>query len=347
VPHHNLNLHQRLSSSIAKLQSAVLARQDGAQGLVDPLTSIPSTQPLVARRAAQERPTTPPSPTVQPTAPAWPTAAEVLGDRRLSRGATLLWDRLHGLALYVAGVRGHAVLPNQLTYHLPAVIVAALAGYSERHLYRLADELRRAGLIDERGHVGQVGKLRRYDGTLWAISLKPAAAAPRLRWWDFKNDWRPDFASDYHGEKGAYHEVQAILSEPFAFQEDQGKVLRLAREWAAALKVKENPVEGGSDMRPGRALQAVARDLPALVHLHPRQRHREVSRLALDLAHALGEPGRFRQHCASIYAAVDAENEQRAGLHALALQLQRLATDLAELAPWRKPGAVLAARLRT
>ncbi|CAM3714255.1 hypothetical protein DEFR109230_09660 [Deinococcus frigens] len=30
----------------------------------------------------------------------------------------------------------------------------------------------------------------------------------------------------------------------------------------------------------------------------------------------------------------------------LALQLQRLATDLGELAPWRKPGAVLAARLR-
>ncbi|CAM3713828.1 hypothetical protein [Deinococcus frigens] len=41
------------------------------------------------------------------------------------------------------------------------------------------------------------------------------------------------------------------------------------------------------------------------------------------------------------------ENEQRPGLHALALQLQRLATDLGELAPWRKPGAVLAARLRT
>lgn len=98
-------------------------------------------------------------------------------------------------------------------------------------------------------------------------------------------------------------------------------------------------------MRPGRILYAVARDLPALLHLHPRQRHREVSRLASDLAHVLNEPGRYRQHCAAIYAALKAENEQRPGLSVLALQLHRLATDLSELAPWRKPGAVLASRL--
>lgn len=98
-------------------------------------------------------------------------------------------------------------------------------------------------------------------------------------------------------------------------------------------------------MRPGRILYAVARDLPALLHLHPRQRHREVSRLASDLAHVLNEPGRYRQHCATIYRALNAENEQRPGLSVLALQLHRLATDLSELAPWRKPGAVLASRL--
>lgn len=335
MPNHNPVFDQRLASAYARARTAILALGSTSNG---------PTSSCVARRAVVERPADPLPPTVTS---AWPSAAEVLGDRRLSRGATLLWNWLHALALYVASVRGHTVLPNHLTFHLPAVIVAALAGYSERHLYRLADELRRAGLIDERGHVGQVGKMRRYDGTLWAISLKPGAARPRLRWFEFKHDWRPDFASDYHSEKGAYHELQAIMAEPFTLQERQGKVLRLARDWAAAMKNEKNPVGGGSDMRPGRVLQAIARDLPALIHLHPRQRHREVSRLALDLAHALGEPGRHRQHCAAIYAALQAENEQRPGLHRFALQLERLATDLAELAPWRKPGAVLAARLRT
>ena len=345
MPSHNLDLHQRLSSILATLHTAVLACQGDVQGPVSPSTSV-LPQSFAARLTAVERPTTLPAPSVQPMTPVWPSAAEILGDRYLSRGAALLWNCLHGLALHVAGVRGHDVLPTQLTYHLPAVVVARLIGYSERHLYRLADELRRAGLIDERGHVGQVGKLRRYDGTLWAISLKSGTVAPRLRWFDFQHDWRPDFAADYQNEKGAYHEVQAIMSEPFAFQDHQEKLLRLARDWAAAIGDKKSPVEGGSDMRPGRVLRAIARDLPALIHLHPRQRHREVSRLALDLAHALSEPGRYRQHCAAIYAALQAENERRPGLHTYALQLQRLATDLTELAPWRKPGAVLASRLR-
>ncbi|GGL95311.1 hypothetical protein GCM10010840_36740 [Deinococcus aerolatus] len=302
--------------------------------------STAAAAPLPAPQSTQ-RPVAPPAPSVRPVLPS---ADAVRGSCPLSPGAARLWTSLHDLARHVALVRGHAVLPTSLTFHLPAVIVAALVDYSERHLYRLADELRAAGLIDERGHVAQVGHLRRYDGTLWAIRLQPDAPPPRLRWWDFQHDWRPDFAEDYSNEKGAWRAVQEAMSEPLS-PTGQNAVQELGNRWAAATKLKKTPAGDGSDMRPGRVLYAVARDLPALLHLHPRQRHREVSRLASDLAHVLNEPGRYRQHCAAIYRALDAENEQRPGLSVLALQLHRLAADLAELAPWRKPGAVLASRL--
>lgn len=98
-------------------------------------------------------------------------------------------------------------------------------------------------------------------------------------------------------------------------------------------------------MRPGASLQAVAHALPGLIHLHPRQRHREVSRLAADVAHALREPGRLKQWAGTIYAALRAENEQRPGIQVLELALLRMAADLREGAPWRKPGAILTARL--
>lgn len=263
----------------------------------------------------------------------------------LTPGAERLHDQLHTLALHVAHTRAHERTPDAVTFHLPAVIVAALLGYSERHLYRLADELRLVGLIDERGHVADVGKLRRYTGTLWQVALRPGTR-PRLRWWDFRHDWRPDYADEYHGERGAFRAVQDVMSEPLTLEEKQGRLLALARSWAAAPGTAKTPASGGSDMRAGAGLRGVAERLPGLLHLHPRQRHRAVSALAAEVAHALGEPGRFRQHCQTIYAALQADHEGRNGLQALSLALLRLAADVAEGAPWRRPGAVLAARLK-
>jgi len=298
-----------------------------------------------ARREVEASVTPLPSARLLPARP--PTAQEVMGDMHLSRGALRLWLILHALALFVLRHRGYTIVPDSVTFHLPAVIAAAVVRYSERHTYRLADELRILGLLDERGHVAQVGKLRRYSGTLWCIKLRPEAPRPRLRYWDFRHDWRPDFALDYHGEQGAFKAVQDVMSEPLTCEARLEGLFHLAKTWAAATRTAKTPVEGGSDTPKGATLRAVAHALPALVHLHPRQRHREVSRLATDIALALDERGRVKQWCRDIYAAIQSENEQRQGLSYMALQLVRLATDLAELAPWKKPGAVLAARLKT
>ncbi|WP_211235374.1 hypothetical protein, partial [Deinococcus ficus] len=325
----------------AFIPGATMPRLDAQEGQpISAAPTLPSVPPLPPSRPL-ERPTEAPAPRLLATLP---NADTVRQGVRLSRGAALLFDELHRLACHVAQVRAYTVAPGQVVYHLPAVIVAALVGYSERHLYRLADELRAAGLLDERGHVATVGHMRRYDGTLWAVSMK-SGAAPRLRWQDFQHDWRPDFAADLHGESGAWHEVQSVMSEPLAFQEKQERLGDLAKSWAAATRTPKSPVEGGSDMTPERALGVIAADLPALLHLHPRQRHREVSRLAADLAATLQEPERRKQWARAMYRALAEEHEQRAGLTYFTAQLYRLAADLREGAPWRKAGAVLTARL--
>ncbi len=336
----HLTIHNpQLVAAINRTRAAISGLQ--AARVSEPLTatSAPAPAPLPPSRPS-ERSHALPVPRVLPT---YPDAEKVRAGRALSRGAAEVWSLLHELALHRAREQAFSVVPSQVVFHLPAVMLAAAAGYSERHLYRLADELRAAGLIDERGHVAQVGRLRRFDGTLWSIATQPGAR-PRLRWEAFRHDWRPEFAAEYHSFRGAWREVQEVMSEP-STSERQRRLLGLAKTWVAATRTAKNPVEDGSDIRPASTLRAVADALPGLLGLHPVQRHREVSRLAGEIAHVLGEPGRFRQHCATLYAAIQAENELRPGLQALAAALCRLAADLAEGAPWRKPGAVLAARL--
>lgn len=356
-------MHSRLFAAVETARAAVLSSQQTQ--VLEPVTKARQDLPRSfeeiqadvqtkhqerhrrheeARQEVEATLTPPPAPVVLPAKPH--TAQEVMGDLQPSRGALRVWVILHALALYVLRFRGYSVVPDSITFHLPAVIVAAVARFSERHLYRMSKELRLLGLIDVRGHVTDVGKLRRYDGTLWAIKLRPDAPRPRLRYWDFRHDWRPDFAEDYHGEQGAFRAVQDVLSEPLTRDRETEVLTALAERWAAASKTDKNPVEGGSDISKGATLRAVAHALPGLMHLHPRQRHQEVSRLATDLALALDERGRVKQWCRDIYRALQSENEERQGLQFMALQVVRLAADLAELAPWKKPGAVLAQRLK-
>ena len=266
-------LHSRLNEVLARAHAAITG------AALEPLPAQ-LAQPDAVIPPPLRRPVEPPAPRVL-VAP--PPAPEVVGARTLTAGALALWQFVHDRARERVASQGLAVLPSHVVYHLPVVIVAAALGYCERHVYRLTDELRAAGLIDARGHVATVGKLRRYSGTLWAVAMKPGAPSPRLRWWDFQHDWRPGFAEEYHSEKGAFRDVQAAMSEPVSCEGNQLRILELAKTWAAVPGTVKKPAEGGSDMRPGRALQAIAHDLPGLIYLHPRQRHREVSRLAAEL----------------------------------------------------------------
>lgn len=272
-------------------------------------------------------------------------AAAVLGDRGLSRGARRLWDHLHALAVDAARTRCYVEAVRQVVYHCPAVTLAGLLDVTPRHLYRLACELEAAGLLDCGAHAQRVGLRSMYDGTLWAVLMTPGGEPPRLRADDWRHQWRPDFAADVEGKTGAAAEMSELLKA----EADEAEKYRAARLRAANSGLADGlqpPPLSSSDILPRPCLRAVVEALPGLLALHFSKRARAVGLLGSQIAQALTEPDRRRYWCRVIWDALRAENELRPGLQVLAAQFSRLEADIREGAPWKNPGAVLAARLK-
>lgn len=328
-----------LNMARAAMHGAMTSRSDerGARG-----TQERNAPPMPDRNvtvSATVCPVEPPEPKVLAT---FAPAAEVLGDRVLTRGAARLWEYLHRLALDVAREREYVELVRQVVYHCPAVTLCGLLGVTDRHLRRLSDELEAAGLLDCGGHVQNVDGRAMYDGTLWAVLVTPDSEPPRLRAEDWKHQWRPDFADDVHGKTGAALEMSELLSEGA----DEGEKYRATKARAATPSAKNPPPLSSSDILPRPTLGAAILSLGELWHLHATKRARAVGVIASQICSALGEPDRRRYWCRVIWQALQGQNEQRAGLQVLQAQLSRLDADLREGAPWRNPGAVLAARLK-
>lgn len=269
-------------------------------------------------------------------------AAVVLEDRRLTSGARRLWLQLHRLALDVARSREYIQLVHQVVYHCPAVTLCGLLGVTDRHLRRLTQELESVGLLDAGGHSQQVAGRSMYDGTLWAVLMVPGGEPPRIRAEDWRHNWRPDFAADVQGKTGARAEMSELLNQ----EVDEEEKYQVAKARAAVPAGKNLPPLSSSDISPRPSLRAVVEGLGQLWHLHSSKRARAVGVLASSVAAALSEPERRRYWCRVIWEAMRSENEARGGLQVLAAQLSRLEADLNEGAPWRNPGAVLAARLK-
>lgn len=261
---------------------------------------------------------------------------------RLSRGAGRLWGLLHRLAVDVARYREYTVTPGQVTFHLPAVTLAGAAGYARSHLYRLLDELMRAGLLDGGGHAQNVMGRSLYDGCLWAVRTRLDAEPPRVRADEWKHQWRPGFAADVQGKTGAAAEMRQLQTQ----EANAGEYYQAAKHRAAIPDAVFSPAESSCLIPERPSLNAVADALGGIWGVHVRHRARRVGQLASAMCAALGEPERRRYWCRVIWEAYRASIEGRSGLQVLAAQVARLAADLKEGAPWRSPGAVLASRLK-
>jgi hypothetical protein len=181
-----------------------------------------------------------------------------------------------------------------------------------------------------------------YDGTLWAVLMVPGGEPPRLRADDWRYNWRPSFAADIEGKTGAFSEMSELLQA----EASESEKYRAAKARAAVSAGENPPPLSSSDILPRISLRAVVEGLSGLLALHSSKRARAVGLLASQIAAALVEPDRRRYWCRVIWEALKAENELRPGLQVLAAQISRLEADLKEGAPWRSPGAVLAARLK-
>lgn len=275
---------------------------------------------------------------------------EVREGLRLSRGAVTVFDELHRLACAVAKARGYRVQPDTVTLHLPQGLLALAVGYTPRHLRRLLPELVTAGLIDWGAHASKVGGMSLWDGCLWAVKVQPAPdVLPHLNREEWRHGWR-----DFAGDIDAGRTVKALLEGMSSLHPNEAeKIVQDAlKAWAVSPGNINSPVACSADMPGGdgvgsvQDVREVVYRLGALPTVHPSKRAATVGRLASALSKVLDDQHSRRWYCAVIWEAWRAEVEGRAGLQVLAAQVARLAADMQEGAPWRNPGAVLAARLK-
>lgn len=284
----------------------------------------------------------PPAPRVLATyAPEW----EVRAGRRLSRGARRLWELLHRLALDMSRDRGYTFVASQIVLHLPRPSLAGNLNYHPDHVARLGRELERAGLLDCGGHVQRVKGFSMYDGTLWGVLMVPGGEPPRIRPEEWRHNWRPDYEAELDAKTGAAAEMSELLGR-CADEEEKYQAAR-ARAANPGVDAQNHPPLPSSDNCDHASLKAVVERLGEIWHLHPSKRPRAIGLLASQIARVLCEPERRLYWCKVIWDALKSQNELRGGLQVLAAQISRLEVDLREGAPWRNPGAVLAARLKT
>ena len=285
------------------------------------------------------RPAEPPPPRVLAS---YPDAELIAAGCRLTKGERRLWLAVHRLAVDTGRFRRYTTAPGQLVFHVPAVSLAGYLDYHPDHIARLGRGLERAGLLDCGGHAQQVGLRTMYDGCLWGVKMIPDAAPPRIRADEWRHNWRPGFEADVYGKTGAAAEMSGLRSKS---ANDEIKY-QAVKARAAAPDVENDPLSSSPDNFGHAALRAVIDGLAGLWKLHRSKRPRAVGLLASQIAAALTEPERRRYWCRVIWQALTAQDEGRTGgLQPLAAQIDRLRADMLEGAPWRSPGAVLAARL--
>ena len=336
----------RLDEMLNRARLAVLDWGAGLDQMPPALPTIPElVRPLAAPLVVVRSESSPPV----FAATSWASWETVVGDAALSKGASRLFSVLHGLALACAVARGYAAVPNQVVFHCPAVMVAAVVGYTDRHQRVLVKELEAAGLLDAGGHA-QTGPNGRwmYTGTVWAVKVKPGKVAALVHPDEWKQTWRPEFRADVEGKRGAARLISELVNE----QADPEMIYRATLRAAVGNLDYKNPLKSSSEISQDEAMKTV-QDVVyvlgsgGLLALTPAKRGHLISLMADVLGRCLDGGLRWRRwYAGTILDALEAEEQGRPGLQALAAALSRIDADVREGAPWERPGAVLAARLR-
>jgi hypothetical protein len=286
------------------------------------------------------------APTPSPVAPSWASCApgELLAGLSLSPTAVRVFELLHRLADEVAHARAYAVAPDAVTLHLPAGLLALSAGISRATLYRVLPQLAAAGLLAHGGQAQKVRGMGLYGGCLWAIKVRPGAHRPALRREDWRHQWR-----DFEADIDAGRTLKALVEEVRQLQDKKQResYIGAMKAWALTPGTTKTPVADVGVASEGGGLLELSYRLGSLAEVHPGRRAETVTALASALAAALDDAGSKRWYAGLLWAALAAEIEGRAGLQVLAAQLARLAADRQEWAELRRPGALLASRLRS
>jgi hypothetical protein len=261
----------------------------------------------------------------------------------LSKGARLVFRIMHMTAVAKAQDCRYAVIPNSVAYHLPQLLLAFVARYTTRHLRRLTNELEQSGVIDGGAHAAKVktgiGTTRHlWDGSIWAVKLKPSTCDAYLAPEDWRHEWR-DFQADLESGRTAKKLMSYLNTcEGLARQE------HVLKQWAVNPNAKMTSLclERTFQAEQKMSLQDTVYALPLIGELSQLKQAGAIGNAASMISHALGDSHSRRFWCGLLWAAT-----RNGSLEAFSAQLLRLLADVQESSELRNPGALFAARLRS
>lgn len=261
----------------------------------------------------------------------------------VSAGAARVFEVLFTVAVATGEERGYRALPSTVAYHLTQTLLAAVVGYTTRHLRRaILPELERAGLLDAGAHASRITnqqgqRQNMWDGSLWCVKIRPSDVRPHLTPEDWQHQWR-----DFQGDLKRGHTAQKVMSY-LQTCDEPSKKLQVLQQWAVNPSSKFNPlsVDRTFDERQREDVQDVVYSLPLLADLGGHHLVEAIGRAASEIAHHFGDQHSRRYWCALLWGA-----KRNSTLEALTAQIQRLLIDVKEWPDLQNPGALLAARLR-
>jgi CRP-like cAMP-binding protein len=278
--------------------------------------------------------------------PAWGelSADEVLDAAPwVSKGARKVFRVMHMVGVATAQDRRYRVIPSTSAFHLPQLLVAVVVGYTPRHVRRLANELEKAGLIDSGAHASKIqtklGDHRHlWDGSIWAIKLRPSNCDAYLAPEDWQHQWR-DFQADLMSGRTAEKLMSYLKTcEGLARQE------HVLKQWAVNpnSKFTSLSLERTFQAEQKMSVQDVVYSLPLLACMSDLERAGAIGNAASAISQALNDGHSRRFWCGLLWAAT-----RNNSLEGFSAQLLRLLADVGESSELRNPGALFAARLRS
>ena len=222
---------------------------------------------------------------------------------------------------------------------MPQSALAALMGYTDRHLRRLQAELQQAGLIDYRAWATEVNGQNMYASTIWAIKTGTSGNAPRLRADDYEYQHR-NFAADLRSK----NTVRAAMSglEKIPESELEVRVFQIAVTGRFTNNLHPLLLDRTS---PKKLLlddvSSAVLELGSLADARGQELRQLVQMLAGWLSTALHDSHSFRWWCGQLWDVAGSWEK----IGALQAKLHRFIADLVEFDGIRCPAAWFNARV--